>query len=1372
MARIPLSIRIAAGLTAAAAVLLALLAPFDEGVSPATDARQADFDAGGARLVLGGGNPNDQDGDGVEDFDDNCPTVPNPGQEDEDGDNDGDGIGDACEDQDGDGIYDPVDLCPSTPEDFDGIEDEDGCPETDADDDGVLDVDDPCPTDAEDTDGVFDGDGCPEPANVDQTSGLACPASSVLNTNEPLGQTFTPADSSLMAVDVVLARGNSGASATITMRVREGSISGTVLASSTKFIGGYGATEKKVERFGMAPVLGITAGNTYVIELDSNNDAHAWCRATSSTYAGGCAVAAGVAQCSYDMSFQTLEAVPLVVTRTDDPVPDGCAIGDCSVREAVMASVNNPDAQVINIPAGTYTLTRMGTGEEGGFTGDLDLHDIAPSVTINGLGATFADTIIEGCSGTGCTPVDRVFDIEGTGLVVINKLKIRNGNPGSGSSGGGINVSSGAQTPSLILNDSEVSGSTANFGAGIHNTGFSVTINNTRVVANNAPSGQDVGGIYNGAGGVMTVNDSIVSNNTARQGGGIRNDGTMVVNRTGVFGNTSEEDGGGIRNLGTLTINESAVNNNDAHRNGGGIANSNGGTVNINNSTVSGNRADYLTTPDAAQGGGIFNDFNFAPTPSTINLSNATVASNTSTGIGGGIKTQFCCFSPPESNYVLTNVKNSIIADNIADTGVDCSGTQTSQGYNLIQDATGCTIVGNTIGNLTGVNAHLLPQAPNGGATETHALCEREDVPLTLCEDTSPAIEAGNPTGCTNHAGTPFTTDQRGAGFPRAVDGDGDRTDRCDMGAYEAPEPPDSDGDGLGDPSDDCPTGETGWTSDATTDHDDDGCRDAGEDPDDDNDGVLDGTDACPAGDTGWTAGAGTDNDGDGCRDAGEDTDDDNDGASDAAETAAGSDPLNAASTPEICDGVDNDLNEGVDEGFPNTDGDGMANCVDTDDDNDGVFDTVEESAGSDPLNAASTPEACDGVDNDLNEGIDEGFPNTDGDGMANCVDPDDDNDGVLDGSDSCPIGATVGTDTDGDGCKNAGEDADDDNDGVLDGADACPIGATGGTDTDGDGCKNAGEDADDDNDRIDDVIDEAALVVSDRFSDKPAGKTAGRITLIPGGMTVAVQEAPNPKGVRFIVTGAGQARVRLDGKSGTWRLAAGTYVLTDPDAETTTETEVNGPAEIEMDVDGMVHLVVVEAGESAKVIEGVDTNGDLAGFTVEALDGDVTVNGNTVSEGNSSITGEVCDGVDNDSNEGTDEGYTNTDADATADCVDVDDDNDGFDDADEAMIGTDSLDRCGSNGWPVDLIGAEQSENRITLQDLASFFLPDDHFNTFPEDSGFDARWDIVPGPALPNQEWIGLQDLGAFFAGSAATPPMFSGAQIFNGPACTELP
>jgi hypothetical protein len=61
--------------------------------------------------------------------------------------------------------------------------------------------------------------------------------------------------------------------------------------------------------------------------------------------------------------------------------------------------------------------------------------------------------------------------------------------------------------------------------------------------------------------------------------------------------------------------------------------------------------------------------------------------------------------------------------------------------------------------------------AHNGGPTRTH--------PLVLG---SPAIDARGPV-CPDANGAPRTTDQRGK--PRLVDGDGDGTAACDIGAFE-----------------------------------------------------------------------------------------------------------------------------------------------------------------------------------------------------------------------------------------------------------------------------------------------------------------------------------------------------------------------------------------------------------------------------------------------------------------------------------------------------------------------------------------------------------------------------------------------------------
>ena len=82
-------------------------------------------------------------------------------------------------DRDGDGIPDRLDACPDEPETFNGVADDDGCPEPDPDGDGIVGRADHCPDQAEDFDGFQDEDGCPDPDNdgdgIDDARD-ACPA--------------------------------------------------------------------------------------------------------------------------------------------------------------------------------------------------------------------------------------------------------------------------------------------------------------------------------------------------------------------------------------------------------------------------------------------------------------------------------------------------------------------------------------------------------------------------------------------------------------------------------------------------------------------------------------------------------------------------------------------------------------------------------------------------------------------------------------------------------------------------------------------------------------------------------------------------------------------------------------------------------------------------------------------------------------------------------------------------------------------------------------------------------------------------------------------------------------------------------------------
>lgn len=116
------------------------------------------------RAVVVAQGPGDRDGDGYLDPDDQCPDQPENfnGHQDQDG----------CPDEpdtDGDTIVDARDLCPLDPEDRDSYLDDDGCPEADNDADGVADNVDNCRNEPEDPDTFQDGDGCPDADNDQDT---------------------------------------------------------------------------------------------------------------------------------------------------------------------------------------------------------------------------------------------------------------------------------------------------------------------------------------------------------------------------------------------------------------------------------------------------------------------------------------------------------------------------------------------------------------------------------------------------------------------------------------------------------------------------------------------------------------------------------------------------------------------------------------------------------------------------------------------------------------------------------------------------------------------------------------------------------------------------------------------------------------------------------------------------------------------------------------------------------------------------------------------------------------------------------------------------------------------------------------------------
>ncbi len=278
-------------------------------------------------------------------------------------------------------------------------------------------------------------------------------------------------------------------------------------------------------------------------------------------------------------------------------------------------------------------------------------------------------------------------------------------------------------------------------GGVIEATGAQIVLNNTRVAQSAA---KDQGGAiycFEGTGGTLTLNNSVIDGNTSARGGGIYNDGcALTLNNSHISNNTAvasatviNPSGGGVYNAGPLSSSGSTFSGNRA-LDGGALYVAAGFTAELNGATISGNGGGY--------GGGIENS-------GALTVTNSLIQGNSVTGSGGGLW----------NLGGVAHISRTTISDNTAGEGggVNSYGSHVELADVNITGNTATTSHGGGIylgtGTLFATNATISGNRATDAGGDGGGIYQNSDDNLTLTNVTISQNQAGRFGGGFYHKG-------------------------------------------------------------------------------------------------------------------------------------------------------------------------------------------------------------------------------------------------------------------------------------------------------------------------------------------------------------------------------------------------------------------------------------------------------------------------------------------------------------------------------------------------------------------------------------------------------------------------------------------